>query len=307
VPYSLDVSAVGGKAPYKWSLAGPAFLSLLETGPASAKVSGTPAGAGANTYTVTLTDACESPAATLSCGLTASAAPVPQITFPVGGITDPLQPVSTVVRLSQPSPVPLIADFALTFTPNAFGVTDNPRVQFLDPAATSAGRRLRVTVPAGTVSTQVPVQLDTVAGTVRIELTGMLSGEQNLISAPYPFAEIIVPRMAPVITSLTIERDSATGFDIVIGGYSTPRDMTTAAVTFTARPGKTIDEPTTVTVQLADLFRPFYNSAASRAGGSTFTGLRLPVTTDGVQDAVASISVVLSNSVGSSKAETKTR
>ena len=307
VPYALDVSAAGGRAPYQWSLTAPAFLSLLETGSASARVSGTPPAAGTSAFTVTLADACQSPAATLSCNLTASAKPVPQISFTVGSIMDPLQTVRTEVRLSEPSPVPLVADLVLTFTPNAFGLTDNPRVQFLDPAATNSGRRLRITIPAGSVSTQVPVQPDIVAGLIRIELASMFAGEQNLVAAPYPATEITVPRMAPVITSLAIERDTGSSFDIVIGGYSTPRDMTTVAVTFSARPGKTIDEPSTITVQLADLFRTYYNSAASLAGGSSFSGLRLPVSIDGVQDAVGSISVVLTNGAGSSKAETKSR
>lgn len=307
VPYAQDLAASGGKAPYKWNLAGPAFLGLQETGAAAARVSGTPPSAGTNGYTVTLTDSCESPAATLSCNLTATSAPAPQIAFNVSSLTDPLQQVRSEVKLSQPSPVPLVAELALTFTPNAFGVTDNPRVQFLDPAATNSGRRLRVTIPAGTVSTQVPVQPDTVAGLIHVELAAVYAGETNLATAPYPFTELTVPRIAPVITSLAIERDTGSSFDIVISGYSTPRDMTTVSVTFTAKAGKTIDEPSTVTVQLADLFRTYYNSAASRAGGSAFTGLRLPVSVSGATDAIGSISVVLTNSAGSSKTETRTR
>lgn len=307
VPYAQDLAASGGKAPYKWNLAGPAFLGLQETGAASARVSGTPPSAGTNGYTVTLTDSCESPAATLSCNLTATAAPTPQISFTVGNLTDPLQQVRSEVKLSQPSPVPLVADLVLTFTPNAFGVTDNPRVQFLDPAATNGGRRLRVTIPAGAVSTQVPVQPDTIAGLIHIELAAVYAGEKNLVTAPYPSTELTVPRIAPVITSLAIERDTGSSFDIVISGYSTPRDMTTVSVTFTAKAGKSIDEPSTVSVQLSDLFRTYYNSAASQAGGSAFTGLRLPVSVSGATDAIGSISVVLTNSAGASKAETRTR
>jgi hypothetical protein len=153
----------------------------------------------------------------------------------------------------------------------------------------------------------VPVQPDTIAGLIHIELAAVYAGEKNLVTAPYPSTELTVPRIAPVITSLAIERDTGSSFDIVISGYSTPRDMTTVSVTFTAKAGKTIDEPSTVSVQLSDLFRTYYNAAASQAGGSAFTGLRLPVSVSGATDAIGSISVVLTNSAGSSKTETRTR
>jgi hypothetical protein len=305
--YSLDVSAAGGKAPYAWNLAGPAWLSLLQSGAASARVSGTPTAAGSVSYTVSLADACESPTATLSCSLTASPVPVPQVTFSTGPVTDPLKPVVTELRLSAPSPVLMDAELVLTFTASAFGMTDNPRVQFLDPAATNGGRRLKVKIPAGTTVVQMPVQADTVAGTIRIELVFMGSDPQNLLVKPYPASEQIVPRIAPVITSLNLENATSGGFDIVIAGYSTPRDMTTVTVTFSPRPGKTIDEPSTISIAIADIFRNYYSSSASMTGGSTFTGLRLPVQVEGAQDAIASVSVVLSNSSGASKAEVKSR
>jgi hypothetical protein len=199
------------------------------------------------------------------------------------------------------------ADLVLTFTANAFGMTDNPRVQFLDPTATNGGRRLRVKIPAGATVIQMPVQADTVAGTIRIELIFMGSDQQNLLVRPYPATDQVVPRIAPVITSLNLENATSGGFDIVIAGYSTPRDMTTVTVTFSPTPGKTIDEPSTITMAIADLFRNYYSSPASMNGGSTFTGLRLPVQVEGAQDAIASVSVVLSNSIGASKAEVKSR
>ncbi len=306
VPYGLDVSAAGGKAPYTWSLSGPAWLALQETGASSARVGGLPA-TGSSNYTVSLRDACESPEATLTCGLTAAAVPVPQVAFNPSTITDPLQQVRVELRLGSPSPAPIDAELVLTFTASATGVTDNPRVQFLDPNATDNGRRLKVTLPAGAVSVLVPVQPDTIAGQIHVEIASYKSGTTALLQPPYPSVDLTVPRLAPVITNMTLENATASGFDIVISGYSSPRDMTTAAVTFAAKPGKSIDEPSTVTVSLSDLFRNYYASAASRTGGSTFTGLRLPVQIQGAQDAIGSVSVVLSNSVGASKAEVRTR
>src|SRR5581483_2001755 len=152
------------------------------------------------------------------------------------------------------------------------------------------------------------IQQDTVSGTIRVEVVSLMDGDRDVLPQAHPFAEVIVPKLAPVITDggVVFENETATEFDVVISGYSTPRDMGSAILTFAVKEDASIDGAATVTVDIRDLFIRFYSSPASITGGSTFTGLRLPVTIDGDKDAIGAVTVVLTNSAGSSDAITKT-
>ena len=80
----------------------------------------------------------------------------------------------------------------------------------------------------------------------------------------------------------------------MIVGYSTPRDMTSAAVTFTPAPGVTL-AGSSVTVSLSQVFTTWYASAPSAQFGSAFS-LQIPFTMPAGANPLLSLSVVLSNS-----------
>ena len=210
---------------------------------------------------------------------------------------DPTVPVVVGVALSSPAPVTLTGTVQLTFTPNATNPIDNPQVTFSDPCS----RTCPFTIPAGQTAIPLPnVQRGTVAGMIQVEVISLFDGTRNVLPAnPTPLV-LTVPRMAPVLTSGSLANQTNTGFDIVLAGYSTPRDMTSVSITFVAAPGGTIQGGDQFTLDVSSLFTNFYQSARSTAGGSTFTGLTIPITLSGDITAIGSVTVTMTNSAGQS-------
>ena len=81
-------------------------------------------------------------------------------------------------------------------------------------------------------------------------------------------------------------------------GYSSPRDLSQAVFVFTAAAGANL-QTGQVTVPLSAVFSAWYQSAASAPYGSQFT-LTQPFTVTGNQQAVTSLTVTLTNSMGTS-------
>jgi hypothetical protein len=107
---------------------------------------------------------------------------------------------------------------------------------------------------------------------------------------------ITVPRAVPTIQSVKLVRTSA-GLEVHVIGFSPPRDLTEADLTFTAAPGSTL-QTTTVTENISSVANAWYQSTASGQYGSLFM-LVLPFTAStGSVDAVGSVSVVLKNAEG---------
>ncbi len=181
-------------------------------------------------------------------------------------------------------------------------------VVFADPTATNQGRTLQFTIPAG--SQTIPpfiIQQGTVAGTITVEIVSLMQGDQDVLPVPHPSTQVVVPSGPPAITSLTFENETATGFDIVVSGYSLTRDLTIATVAFTASAGASLEGSSNFSVDVSSVARTFYMSPASVAGGSEFTGLRLRVNVDGDKTAIGSVTVTVANSTGTSDPITKSR
>jgi hypothetical protein len=104
--------------------------------------------------------------------------------------------------------------------------------------------------------------------------------------------------LAPTLSSLSVTR-SQNGLTVVIRGFSTPRNMNTATLNFTARAGSNITSGLSFTVNLASAFTTWYGSASSAQYGSQFQ-LTIPVTISGDSTEITGLSVVLNNSVGAS-------
>jgi hypothetical protein len=177
----------------------------------------------------------------------------------------------------------------------------------MDPALQFAagGTTLNFTVPAG-VATVSPltggtIQQGTVAGNITVTLTSLTSnGVSVLPPTPVTATATIVP-LPPVITanSVHITNLTASGFDVVLTGYSTTRDMTSATFTFTANTGTQFSGTATFTVPLTAAYTAWYQSAQSQSFGSMFQ-LQVPFTLSGSTNVLQSVSVTLTNSIGTS-------
>jgi hypothetical protein len=276
---------------------------------ATVGVSGTPASSGPFTFAVTLTDSANSTPASFSCNSTINPPPIPAIS--VTGLTAPatlFSPVSVSLQLAASTPLPLTGVVQLSFASNAAGGTDNPQVIFDGRDATPAGRQFAFTVPAGGTAIPLPnIQQGTVAGTIHVEVTVLLEGTRDVLPSPHPFRELVIAKQVPIIaaTDVSFTNETATGFDIVISGFSTPRDMKSVALLFTAQDGATLDGTTTFTSDVSAQFAQYYSTHLN--AGSMFTGLDIPVTITGDKTAIQSVKITLTNSVGDSVPVTKTR
>ncbi len=225
----------------------------------------------------------------------------------VGGTVHPevtFQGPSTSASAAQPVltfavnsyPVGTLATLTLTFAPSTSPAIDDPSVQFA-----SGGRTLTETVPANSAfSVNVPVQTGTIAGTIAITAALSVNGTDVTPSSLAPVT-IELPPSPPVISSVVLTRNADT-LQVAITGYSNTRELTQAEFQFTAAPGSTLQTPE-VTVSESELFSGWFQNAASDALGSAFLYTE-PFTINGSSSDIGSMTVTLTNSVGTSAAAT---
>jgi hypothetical protein len=120
---------------------------------------------------------------------------------------------------------------------------------------------------------------------------------------------LTVPQLAPQIVGLEVSGSSSTGFNLAITGLATSRQVGQIAVQFTPVSGLTLSIPTD-TMDVAGTFATWYLSSSSQAYGSLFTAT-IPFTLQGqvsgyanLIDALQSVSVTVSNALGTSSAQT---
>jgi hypothetical protein len=286
----VELTATGGTPPYQWQSANlPAGLSLALNG----TLSGTPTAAGTfpfTVYTVDSSGALASGSEQLVVGL--PAAPSAAITG-ASASAPPSSQQFVTVTLASAFAATVTANLTLTFAP--VSGADDPNVQFI-----GGGRTAQVQIPAGDTSstTNVGVQIGTVAGTITITAQ-LVAGGANITPTPAPTTTIMVPAGAPVITAVTATRTS-TGFTVSITGYASDKDVDSSNYQFTPSAGSSLST-STATVALTPLFTQWYTSSGSPQYGSEFT-LSQPFTVSGSASSVLSVTVTLSNALGSSQA-----
>jgi hypothetical protein len=104
-----------------------------------------------------------------------------------------------------------------------------------------------------------------------------------------------------VLSSPTLSRSGQT-LQISVIALSSTRDMIEARFHFTPASGKSI-KTTDVTVPLTSAFQTWYGSADSTPFGTNFKYTQ-PFTLDGDASDVANVTIILTNSAGSSNAAT---
>jgi len=115
---------------------------------------------------------------------------------------------------------------------------------------------------------------------------------------------IVVPAVAPVISSatLTTSADTPKTLTVTIQGYSSTREVSSAVFTFVPIAGATIDG-SPVTVDVSSDFSSWFSQETSDQYGSAFTFTQtFNLSSD--SSTVASVSVTLTNSVGTSNSVT---
>ena len=292
-PYQVIPAADGGIVPYRWALTGGAFpqgLSVADNG----VLRGVPQEVGTFRFTLTVTDNAARTAArefTLMVNPTALS-PV-QITGPADNLEPATQPRVELV-LSEPYPLDLTGVLELAFEPDAVNNADDPAVRFANGT-----RSINFRIPANTTAAVFDgtpaFQSGTVAGALRLQPRLTTSGVA--LPAPAP-RQMRVLRAAPVLRAVQVTRN-ASGFEVVVTGHSTSREVTQATFRFTASSGANL-QTTEVAIPLTTPAGSWFAGAESRAFGGQFT-YRQPFTISGEQGAVASVSVQLSNSVGASQ------
>jgi hypothetical protein len=296
-PYSVALSATGGVPAYSFSISAgnlPAGLVLNPNG----TLSGTPTVAGSFAITVRATDTLSNSA---TRNYTLQIRP-----RPVTGATVTLQTTNPApntqpevdVGLNEPRADAIDGTLILEFAPSVTPAVDDPAIQF-----TSGGRQRSFQIPAGQTSARfgeadrAPFQTGTVAGAITIRAQFRVNGA-DATPTPPPTSTVVLPPLAPTLSSLSVTR-SQNGLTVVIRGFSTPRNMNTATLNFTARSGSNITSGLSFTVNLASAFTTWYGSASSAQYGSQFQ-LTIPVTISGDSTEIIGLSVVLNNSVGAS-------
>ena len=310
---SMPLTGSGGRQPYSWSLVGPDWLTLSANTGASVAASGSPKTGGNFAFTVKLSDNAGTTPVSKSCVLAAIMPSVPPPT--ITGFTAPsgsaMQLLPLGVELPSPSPVPLEGELLLTFTPSAPGITGDYGLVHFNITGSGDGTRYTFSIPADGTAPEIPIPDVTegnVAGTIRVELVRLETGGVDVLPANPPFSEIDIPAAAPVITDLHFENERTDGFDIVIEGYSTPRDITSATLRFNPSQDASIDGNAEFTLgnEIQSVFSQFYQDSRSVPGGSSFH-LVIPVNLNGDKGAVGGVTVTLTNSAGTSASATASR
>ncbi len=230
--------------------------------------------------------------------------PAYTISGPSGNTAALTQPT---VGLTLASAYPVALTGVLTLSVSGTLPAD-PAVQFA-----TGGRTVSFTIAAnqtsavfGTQGTQLGLQTGTVASSIALTPTfATQAGNVDLTPASPSSLQFTVAPAVPSLIALQIATVSTTGFTIQATGFSTPRSLKSVLVQFTTATGYSM--PTTqFTIDVSQVSTVWFNSSASQAFGGQFT-ISVPFTFQGVVpvgqsivNAIASVSVTMSNALGAS-------
>jgi hypothetical protein len=307
VPFSQPLAAVGGNPPFTWAANGlPAGLTINSS---TGLISGTPTAAGNFTPVITVSDA--PPALNHfsdNFALTVNLPSLPPVT--ISGLSNTAgaaQQFPLQVSLGSTYAAAIKGQLILSFQANS-GPSDST-IQF-----STGGRTASFTVPLGGTAaiftdsngspvSQLQVQTGTAAGTVFVSLSNLNAGGADITPTPAPSLVTQIAAAAPVITGIQVIRnaDTFTGCKqgqicIQVTGYSTAREVTQAAFSFSAASGQTLQSSAgAIPVDVGSLFGSWFSTSVM---GSQFIFVQ-PFTVTGDPAAVVPVSVTLTNRTGS--------
>jgi hypothetical protein len=231
--------------------------------------------------------------------------PLPSYTIsgPSGNAAPMTQP-SISLSLATAYPVAISGTLTLGV---AGSLHADPAVQFA-----SGGSTVSFMIPAnqtsavfGSQGTQIGLQTGTVASSITLTPSfATQAGNVNLTPAVPTVLQFEVAPASPTLIAVQLPSVSATGLTIEVTGFATTRSLTSWTVQFTAAKGFSL-ATSQFTIDVSQVSDVWFQSAASQNFGGQFT-VTIPFTFAGmpsgqsVQSAIASVSVTISNSLGTS-------
>jgi len=287
-PVSVQFAATGGSVPYTWRAASgglPTGLAFTSSG----ELTGTPTTAGSFTVGISATDTAQHTATSQYILVVTAAEPPPLRVGPDAFTLDPTTQTPVTVSLTSP----FTSDLSGTLTVSGTNDQDMGLLQSGKPPA----RSIRFIIPAGSTvvvfSDGNPLlQAGTVAGA--ITLSAELDNTPQAVTAQ----DRVLPLM-PNITAGHYQKNAG-GFDLIIDGYSTTRDMQTATFRFYGTNNVT-SPPFTLSV--ADIFNAWYQASASRGTGIFSYRQSFTLSGDLASLTLTYVEVSLTNSVGTSSTQ----
>lgn len=297
--YQLQFTATGGTPPYTWFISAGELPARLAIDASTGILTGMPAAGGPFDVTIGVKDAVQT--ATKAYRLTISVPALPAVT--ITGLPDAPAPAtqpSFGVSIGSAYSLDLIGHALLTFAPDT--ASDDPAVQF-----TTGGRSADFQISTGTTqavfgSSPLGVQTGTVAGTITITLQ-IFAGGADVTPTPAPTKVLRVAGGPPVITSAKLVANSS-GFDLLVIGYATTREVAGATVHLVPASGVKLAS-TDFTIPLTTVFTAWYQDPASIQFGSQFS-LSIPFAVQNGTNVVGSLTVTLANAQGTSTAANAT-
>ncbi len=295
VPYQQTLQAVGGRAPYTWSVLSGSLPPGLSLSPAGV-ITGSATTVGTSTVTIQAGDA-DQRATTRAFDLRVLPAKAPGLSFmELPDIVPPAQQPVVRLKLDNQYPTALRGELNLKFTPDPGLNVDDPAVRFVTGQRTVAFDVAENTMDAVFPVPQLALQTGSVAGTIELSAR-ITSGDLDITPDPAPTRAVRIDRTAPVITNVRLN-PVAGGFEVIVTGFSTTREVTSSTFQFTPAAGSRL-EASQVTVQTDAAAKQWFSDARSATFGSQFTFVQ-PF---GLQNATLSeVSVTLTNAQGTSQA-----
>ncbi len=301
---SIGVSAPGTINPFSLTPA-PALPLMLAAGQSSQfTITFTPASTGYESGTLQIDNTA---VPLLGSGTAPPTLPSYTITGPSGNAT-PASQANVSLTLANSYPVDLNGVLTLTTSGN-YG-TDSA-VQFAT-GSTAGNRTVDFTIAANTTSadfvgqgSQIPLQTGTVAETVTLTPSFTTAEGLDVTPASPAALQFTVASAAPVVESLSVTDLTASSFTLLIDGYSTIRSLTSLNVTFTAASGYHLTT-SQFTLDVSGPANVWFQSNASQSFGGLFQ-ITVPFNLPGnvpvgktLTQAIASVTITLANSVGTS-------
>ena len=289
-PYGTTIDVSGGKTPYTLTIATGSLPPGVSIN--GLTITGTPTATGTFTFTLRVTDT-NTPQGSVTKDLfiVIGANPASNVTLNLSVNNPPAatQPSVTVTRTNTSAAI--TGTLTITFAPT--GGADDQRIVFSNGTRTAT-----FSLAAGAASSAaIQFGTGTTAGIITIRATVRDANNVDITPSPAPTTTVTITGGRPVITGARINTVVG-GFNIVVNGYSTTRDMTNVVFHFVATTG-TVLSANDVTVNVAQAFSTYYATPASQQTGSLFT-MTAPFTFSGTSFPVAAMTLEMTNSQGTS-------
>lgn len=203
---------------------------------------------------------------------------------------DPGSLVSIGIEMPQVLQTGISGTIEASFVPSEPGPF--PAVSFSNnrssaPFSVAAGQR-SATFPDSPGREAATIRVPTVSGRINLNI---LIGSTNTASGA-----IDVPYISPVLTSARLELAAGNRIDVVVEGYSTPRDLVSAQYYFEGKRGVSLDG-TSFETELGTLSSAWFKSEDSFRFWGAFR-IRQRFSVVGSRDDIAEVRVLVSNSAG---------